>query len=56
MDSREPWTKRVKKSDKAKEKHDRNGNFSQKRVRQLETIMRQERQRPDALNVQPKAT
>jgi len=30
--------KRVKKSDKAKEKHDRNGGFSQKHVRIVEAL------------------
>lgn len=33
-----PNYKRSKKSDKAKEKHDRNGNFSQKHIRLQEQI------------------
>ena len=33
MDYKEPKTKRDKKSDKAKEKHERNGGFSQKPIR-----------------------
>ena len=31
-------TERRKKSDKAKEKHDKNGNFSQKHVRAVEAL------------------
>jgi hypothetical protein len=34
-----PNAKRSKKSDKAKEKHDRNGNFSQKHIRISEVLM-----------------
>jgi hypothetical protein len=37
MDYTEPKTKRNKKSDKAKDKYARNGGFSQKHVRQVET-------------------
>ena len=35
-----PNSKRSKKSDKAKEKHERNGNFSQKHIRISEELMK----------------
>lgn len=34
-----PNAKRSKKSDKAKEKHERNGNFSQKHIRICQELM-----------------
>lgn len=38
MDYKEPADKRKKKKDKAKEKFERNGGFSQKHVRQSEAL------------------
>jgi hypothetical protein len=35
-----PNSKRSKKSDKAKEKHERNGNFSQKHIRISEQLLK----------------
>ncbi len=39
MDYKDPPEKGRKKKDKAKEKHDRNGGFSKKHVRQAEALI-----------------
>ena len=41
-----PDTKRHKKSDKAKEKHDRNGGFSSKHVRMAEALREKKGAKP----------